>query len=385
MTRRSLDGLSLETDQAALFISASETDSNLYFACRFLSGDPIAFVIFDNRRILVLSELELGRGRSEADVDEVVSLQPYEEKLRQNGDMPRITDTLDLFLRERGIRRLVVPVSFPVGHADRLRRAGYEITSRDDPFFPERAIKTAEEIDCIRQTQALTAEAMDRAIDMIRGSRINGETLEAAGRPLRAEDVRTEIHRFLFERDALAVNTIVAGGNQACDPHAIGMGPLPAHRPIIIDIFPRSTRTRYWGDMTRTVLRGRASRELERLYQDVFDAHGEALSRLRDGVDGQEVHRAAAGLLKSRGRRTGERDGRVEGFFHSTGHGVGLDIHEYPKVGRSRCQLRAGNVVTIEPGLYYFDLGGVRIEDTVLVTAGGHESLVEYPYKFVIA
>jgi Xaa-Pro aminopeptidase len=370
--------------QAILFIAASEVDSNLYYSSQFLVGDPVAYVEFQGKRILLVNELELGRARIQAKVDEVVSLLPYDQQLRGNGKSPNITDMVELFLRERGIERLLVPATFPVGHADRLRAKSFVIEFRDEPFYQERAIKSADEIDKLSASQAITSEAVSLAIEMIRRSQISRDVLELNGNVLTAEYVRREVHRFLLEHEFHAHNTIVAGGSQACDTHLRGSGPLPAHRPIVLDIFPRSNETRYWGDMTRTVLRGKPSQEVVQLHRDVLEAQELALSLLKNDASGKEVHESVVELFKSRGRANKERNGKIEGFIHSTGHGIGLDVHEYPKIGRVESALKSGHVVTIEPGLYYSDLGGIRIEDMVVVTDTGHKNLTHYSKELVV-
>jgi len=202
------------------------------------------------------------------------------------------------------------------------------------------------------------------------------------GEVLTSERVKRMIAGYLLERDYLAGHAIVAGGEQACDPHEEGHGPLKADQAIIIDIFPRSVATRYHGDLTRTVLRGQASDALRKQYAAVRAAQEEALASIRAGVEGPVVHARVCGLFEAQGFRTGEVGGRMQGFFHGTGHGLGLEIHEPPRVSKVPATLQAGNVVTVEPGLYYPGVGGVRLEDVVLVTEDGCSNLVKYP-KFL--
>jgi Xaa-Pro aminopeptidase len=191
--------------------------------------------------------------------------------------------------------------------------------------------------------------------------------------------VRGIIDRHLMDAGWIGKGTIVAGGEQAVDPHNRGSGPLLPHRPIIIDVFPRSTRTMYHADMTRTVVRGKISRRVREMYDTVNDGCEIAFARLRDGASGSEIHKAIQALFEERGFRTGPRDGKMEGFFHGTGHGVGLEVHERPRItGQIDDTMRAGHVVTVEPGLYYPGVGGVRIEDLVVVRKDGCENLNTY-------
>jgi len=370
--------------EAVLVIASSETDSNLYWATGFLAGDPFIYIERGGERIILASELELGRARRQARVDRIVSTRPYDDRIRASGAQPKLADIADLFLREIGASSLRVPAAFPLGHAEDLRRKGWTVEVREDPFYPERAVKRPDEIARIEAAQAVTEEAMALAVELIARSRIDGDRLVLDGEALTSERVRREIRRFLLDRGYHGKDIIVAGGEQACEPHLRGSGPLPPHRPIVIDIFPRSIEDHYWGDMTRTVVRGTASPRARKLFDDVLDAQLLALSLIRDGAEGMEIHERVQGLFLARGHENREAGGRMEGFIHGTGHGVGLDIHEPPRISRARSTLRAGSVVTVEPGLYYADAGGVRIEDIVVVEPSGARNLNRFPKVFEI-
>jgi Xaa-Pro aminopeptidase len=365
-------------DENVLIIADSESDADLFYATRFLVGDPVIYLEVERRKVLLVSDLEYGRARRQADVDDVVSTHAFEEELRRAGEIPRLAKLVDLYLRGRGVRQFVVPSSFALGHAEQLRQSSYTLTCREDPFFPERTLKTDAEIAAIARSQEAAEECMAFIVEAIRRSRIQGELLYRNGVPLTADWLRVEAQKLLLEKGYLAAQTIIAGGDQGCDPHVRGSGPLPAHQTIVIDIFPRSLQTRYWGDITRTVVRGAASPQVRRLYTDVLDAQETAIRMLRDGVDGQQVHQAVMELFQSRGNETEERDGRKTGFIHSTGHGVGLSIHEPPKIGKVECKLQARQAVTVEPGLYYPGVGAVRLEDMVVVTKEGSANLTRF-------
>jgi Xaa-Pro aminopeptidase len=370
--------------EAVLFIASSNQDSNLYHATRFLAGDPFIYLEVGGVKTIILSDLELGRGRKEARVDRVLSSAPYEARLRAAGVVPRLTDILDLHLKEIGVQRLTVPASFALAHAERLREKGYRVAHRDDPFYPQRMVKSAEELEFIAAAQSVAEEAMALAVDMISRSPIEGAVLRFEDQPLTAEKVRLALRRMLLDKGYIASEIIIAGGEQACDPHLRGTGPLPAHQPIVIDIFPRSLETRYWGDMTRTVVRGRASPEVKKLFRDVAAAKRLAISLLGEGAEGMDIHQAVFDLLKSRGNETGEIDGKTQGFIHGTGHGVGLDIHEPPRLSKVKTTLKAGNVVTVEPGLYYPGVGAVRLEDLLVVEDRGARNLNRFPEQLEV-
>jgi Xaa-Pro aminopeptidase len=174
-------------------------------------------------------------------------------------------------------------------------------------------------------------------------------------------------------------HTIIASGNQCCDPHHEGSGPIKAHTSIIFDIFPRSQKTGYFGDLSRTVVRGRASDRLKAAYAAVEQGQEIAFRLIRNGANGQQIHEDIHRLFEEKGFRTGKTGGRMQGFFHGTGHGLGLDIHEQPRIAHVSAPLQTGHVVTVEPGLYYWGLGGVRLEDVVVVTATGNRNLTRYP------
>ncbi len=374
-----MGNVSKNSSEAILIIGASEVDSNLYYATRFLAGDPFLYLEINGEKILLSSELELGRARREACVDHVISISPFENKLRQEEITPRPTDILHLYLRERGVSRLLVPSSFPLGHADRLREKGYTVKCREDPFYPERLIKRPDEIEKIAAAQEVTEEAMALAVNIIADSKIECASLRWNGRPLTSEIVQKEVRKMLLDRGYLATTVIVAGGEQGCDPHLHGSGPLAANQTIVIDIFPRSLKTRYWGDMTRTVVRGKASDAIWKLFTDVEDAQNLAISLLRDGAQGMEVHQKVMDHFKERGNETGEVNGKMQGFIHGTGHGVGLDIHEPPRISKVEAILKAGVVVSAEPGLYYPGIGAVRLEDLMVIEANGARNLNRFP------
>jgi len=293
----------------------------------------------------------------------------------------RVADAIRELLRELKIRSVVVPAGFPLGLADDLRRLGVRVKPVE-PMYPERLYKTAGEIREIEKVMRATERAMRAAIDLIAASRIRGGYLVHGGRRLTAERVRATINTTLLERGCLPKDTIVAPGLQGCDPHDRGSGPIRAHQPVIIDIFPRSESSGYFADMTRTVVRGRASERVKRMFAAVRDAQRLALSLIRHGTNGALVHRAIHDLFERRGFETGRTGGRMQGFFHGTGHGLGLEIHEPPRIGGANAILEKGMVVTVEPGLYYVPDGGVRIEDTVRVTQTGIRNLTRFP-KFL--
>jgi Xaa-Pro aminopeptidase len=374
-----------QPEVATLFIAASEGDSNLYYATKFVAPDPFIYLEIKGERVLVMSDLEMDRAKIQASVDRVLSYSEIERKAKAEGiKEPTTVDIVHLVLREASVRQLLVPANFPFIHAARLQELGYGIKPKRDPFYERRVVKTAEEVGHIEATQRAIEEAVAAAHVALRRAVIRNQTLWLDEEPLTSERIKKLINVKLMERDCIAQHTIVAGGEQACDPHHEGSGPLPAGRSIIFDVFPRSAASRYFADMSRTVIRGHASPELARLYQAVKDAQEEAITKIKDGADGMKIHQGICARFEKAGYKTGMVNGRMQGYFHGTGHGVGLDVHEAPRISRTGSLLQEGHVVTVEPGLYYPGLGAVRIEDMVLVTTDGCRNLTNYPKTFIL-
>ena len=370
---------------ARLIIAASEVDADLYYATRFLAPDPFIFLQTESGKLLVMSDLEVDRARDQAQVDDVLSLSRYQEAARREGvEQPTSLDALHCVLQERGIHSLRVPKTFPIEAADFLRNAGYEVGFPSGSFFRRREIKTPDEVEHIRRVQRHTEAAMHAAIGAIREADVRDGVLCRNGEPLTAEAIKRRIALTLMEQECTARHTIVACGDQACDPHNQGSGSLRAGQPIVIDIFPRSDRTGYFADITRTVVKGAPTDERRRVYDAVLEGQQLALGRIRAGAEGKDIHQAVMERFESRGYTTGEIDGRMQGFFHGTGHGLGLEIHEPPRIGKALNTLRAGHVVTVEPGLYYPGRAAVRIEDLVVVTDTGCENLTDYPKQLEV-
>lgn len=368
---------------ATLFVAASETDSNLYYATRFIAPDPFIYLEVKGERLMIMSDLEVDRARSQATVDRVLSYSDLERRAKSQGVTdPGMIEVIHLVLQDAGLTEILVPSTFPFLHASRLQELGYTLRTKREPFYERRVVKSDEEVRYIEAAQRATETAVAAAHQSLRRAEIRDNHLWLDGDILTSERIKKLINVTLMECDCVAQHTIVAGGEQACDPHNEGSGPLPAHRSIIFDVFPRSAGSRYFADMSRTVIRGSASPELKRLYQAVKDAQEEAITKIRDGADGALIHQGICDRFEKAGYKTGPVNGRMQGYFHGTGHGVGLDIHEAPRISRTGSLLQEGHVVTVEPGLYYPGLGAVRIEDMVLVTKDGCRNLTNFPKTF---
>lgn len=366
---------------AQVIIADSEKNANLYYATRFLAPDPFIFVHLNGTKLMVMSDLEVDRAKSQAQVHEVLSYTKLAHAAKRRlGSEPTLLDVVDELLKGHAVTTLEVPLDFSVSHADGLRKRGYALEAKPDPFYPQRLVKSEQEIEAITQTLRATEEALESAVELIRNTEVKSDgLLWIGGKPLTAEMIRKVLHMQLMERDCVGQHTIIACGIQAVDPHNEGSGPLRANEPIVMDVFPQHATTRYFADITRTVVKGTASDKIRRMFEAVKESQEMAYRMIKDGVDGSTIHNAILASFHALGFTTGEQGGRMQGFFHGTGHGVGLEIHEPPRIAPRRDILKAGMVVTVEPGLYYVDAGGMRLEDMVVVTQDGCRLLTLAP------
>jgi len=370
----------LRNDQALLLVAASESDSNMLYAVGFFVPDPFIFFQHKNTKFAVMSDLEIDRAKKQADVDRVLSFSQYQKKLRNLGKTPTLVDILDLLFRERGIRSLVVPANFPALLSDQLRAKGFSVQIKRDPFWEERETKNSREVKQISDSLRVARLGLEAGIRLLKRSRSKRDGyLYLNGTRLTSEMLKTAVNTTIMAQGWLPSHTIISSGNQCVDPHHEGSGPIKANTSIIFDIFPRSQRNGYFGDLSRTVVRGRASDKLKEIYATVQAGQKIGFTEIRDGANGKLVHQNILDLFESRGFHTGRINGRMQGFFHGTGHGLGLDIHEPPRIAPVDATLRTGHVVTVEPGLYYLGVGGVRLEDVVLVTPKGNRNLTDCP------
>jgi Xaa-Pro aminopeptidase len=376
--------MAIKPELARLIVAPSDTDADMLYATRIFIGDPFIFLQQKGKRILVLSDLEIDRAKKNAKADEFVMFNQLEREVQGKAKKaPPYEKVLAHFLTKRGVKRALVPANFPLGFANEIKRNGIALETSNGLFWPARERKTAEEIRLLERALRMTETGMKRGMEILKASKPGaGKKLKWSGKTLTSEILRAEIDSAILRAGGVPTNTIVAGGDQACDPHERGFGPLRADSLIILDIFPRDGKTGYWGDMTRTVVRGRASEQQRKLWEAVKAGQTLALKRIKAGVDGMSIHQAITELFERRGFPTEVRNGRRVGFFHGTGHGLGLEIHEYPRL--QKVVLKAGQCLTVEPGLYYPGIGGARIEDVVIVEKTGCRILSRFPKQLEI-
>jgi len=357
-----------------------EANADLLHATRFFAPGVAAWFQVRGRSYLLVNDLDLVNARRESRVGTVLSVTPYQHRLRRQVKAPDFFHGLAAALKERRVSRAIVPRSFPAGAAGRLTEAGIRVRIAPDPFLRSRIRKTPLEVRRIRQVLRAAEAGMATGVLTLSESRIGRDGyLYRDGHRLTAEALRDRIDAAIFAAGATPAHSIVAGGSEAADPHARGTGPLPAHRPIVLDLFPRSRSTGYYADITRTVVRGRSDPRTRAAFLAVATAQEMALQTIRPGVDGADVHRLICAFFEKAGFPSLRRGRIREGFFHGLGHGLGLELHEYPTVHGRSSRLEAGQVITVEPGLYYRKLGGIRLEDVVLVTRTGCRKLTRFP------
>lgn len=362
--------------------------SNSFYATKIDVSDPYLWVQEDDGKThVLLNDLELGAAKRSAQVDHIHPLRKYVDRLLAMGETYSASKVIALFCEELDLKEVIVPSEFPSALLCQLEEEGLGVYPEEGLFFPERLIKTAEEIAYIEEAQNINAQAIMRGFEVLRDSMVNGDkTLDYNYEPLTSERLQGLINARAAELGATHFNAgpIVAGGVLGADPHERGVGVLRAEELIIIDSFPKH-RNGYNGDLTRTVVKGDAAETHHALFDAVLKAQEAALEKISPKVTGAEVHAEVVKTFESSGFETGvNENGEAYGFFHSTGHDLGVDVHD---VGlgltpRNTEKLDVGRVLTVEPGLYYPGQGGVRIEDIVTVTEDGYKNLTDLP-KFL--
>ncbi len=374
---------------ARIAAGAPGNHSSLYWRIRFSVHDQVVLIEIPTatgtESTLILRDIEMDRARQSARVDRVACPADFTPAGGLSGDRETANaQAAAECLRRAGVTRAVGDRTLPLIFADFARQAGITIDCDTEQWVKERRQKTAGEIEHLREAQLVTEQAVRMACELIASAsaRRDGVLLHK-GTPLTSERVRAAVDHWLLDRDFINPTAIIAGGPAAADCHYMGAGVLRTGEPVIVDIFPRDRRTRYNGDCTRTVVHGDIPDEVKRMHAAVRAAKAAAEKTVAIGVTGETVHLATIQALRDAGYGFGLPDGTTPlsdcALTHGTGHGIGLDVHEPPLLDIKGPPLLAGEVLTIEPGLYRRDLGGVRIENMVLVNEHGCENLNTLP------
>lgn len=371
---------------ATLLFGDSYRNPSILYRTGFLAPDPVVYLESDGQGTLLVSTLEFGRARAQSRVDRVANFEDYEfTRLLKSSSGPddAYAQMIRAWLQQAGVERVKVEPDFPLGLA-RALEARDVVVECDRPLFGEaRRRKRPDEVEAVAATQRAAQEAMRAAEDILRDADVHDGVLYHQGEPLTSRRLIGAIEtELLLHGCGTDGSTIAAGGPGGADPHNADTGQILADQPVIIDIFPYGNQSRYFGDITRTFVPGTPPPEWVRMWDAVKAAQQAALDTIKAGVNARDVHIAVCRTLYEAGFSTmveGYRRDGVATMNHGTGHGVGLEIHEAPRLADIDIVLVEGDVVTVEPGLYDPKIGGVRIEDTVVVTADGCRNLTDYP------
>jgi len=364
-----------ESDSYVVY--ASSRDADMRYLTRFTTSDPFVFIKKpEERGMIIVSQMEAGRASRES-ISAVMT--------RNQAGLPDILKTEKNLLKAtakmiagQAGKKILVPPTFPVGLARALEEYCTVVVD-NDTVLCQRAKKTANEIQMMKEVQAVTTGAMARAVSLIRSASVKKGILHVKGKPLTSEYIRFAMHSHLLENGCSTVDTIVSCGEDTATPHITGIGPLRANEPIIMDLFPFNEQSGYYADMTRTVVKGEPSDEIRDMYTTLRDAKHLAISDVKSGISGADLYTEVVDYFKDHGYESNTR-----GFVHNLGHGVGLHVHELPTVGPSGKKLVTGNVITIEPGLYYPGIGGVRLEDMGAVTRTGFDNFTHFTEDLIV-
>lgn len=361
----------------AYVMYASSRDADMRYLTKFTTSDP--FVYFKKpgeNGTIIISQMEIGRASRESPAAVMTRAEAgLPEILKKEKDPTRATAKM---IAGQAGKKILIPPQFPVGLARALEKH-CSVSVDTGTVLNMRAKKTRPEITAMRHVQEMTETALGLGVALIRKSTVKKGVLYNKGKPLTSEDVRFAMHSHLLSCGCTAVDTIVSCGENTAIPHMTGTGPLLADEPIIIDLFPVEEASGYYADMTRTVVKGEPTDEIREMYNALCGAKQLAISLIKPNVLGSDVYQAVVDFFAERGYESDTR-----GFVHNLGHGVGLHIHELPTVGPAGKELVAGNVITVEPGLYYPGTGGVRLEDIGVVTARGFDKFTNFSEELVL-
>ena len=361
----------------AFVMYASSRDADMRYMTQFVTSDPFVFFKKVNKPgVIIVSQMETGRASRESTASIITRTQAgLPDILKTEKDPWKATAKM---IAGQVGKKVLVPPNFPVALAHAL---GEFCTVAVDcgTVASIRETKSREEITAMKHVQKITETAMGVAVSLIRKSTIKKGILHSDGKLLTSEMIKFSMHSLLLEHGCTAVDSIVSCGEDTAVPHMTGTGPLKADNPIVIDLFPCDEKTGYYADMTRTVVKGEPSTEIREMYTALREAKQLGISQVKAGVSGAAVYQSVVDFFKDHGYESDTR-----GFVHNLGHGVGLQVHELPTVGPAGKDLKAGSVITVEPGLYYPGIGGVRLEDIGEVTKKGFNNFTKFKEELIV-
>lgn len=363
---------------------ATSKDPNLAYLLQYPGSisDPFYYLEHEGKQYVFLSAIDIGafNAGKQSQVEAIAVGELANAAREQGGDF--VSQLGNVILdRYQVSGAVVVPSNFPAGVADGLRALGVDLEVLTN-WCPERGRKSPEEISALAAAASATTKAYEYIEQVLAAAAIEEDTIIYNSQVLTSERLKREVAKLLLDHDLTSPEgMIIASGVQAADPHHEGSGSLLPHSTIVVDIFPQHLTSHYFADMTRTYVKGDPlHKEVRKMYAAVAEAQRASLAALRPGISGKEAYEISANVIREHGFDVGEK-----GYIHSLGHGLGVEVHEAPNLSpRSDVVLEPGHVVTVEPGLYYPEWGGVRIEDTVVITEDGHQNLTNYPQNWQI-
>jgi len=372
-----LDYAIIKNGADAYVLYASSDEADMRYLSGFKTSDPFVYFKKPNHRgTIIVSQMEHARAVRESHAAVMTKAQAgLVEILKTEKDPWKATAKI---ITNQVQGRILVPPKFPLALARALQDS-VDLIVDTACLESMRAVKNRAQIAAIKNVQRVTESALDLGISLIRRSTERKGILFTDEKPLTSERVKAAINNHLMDHGCIAKDSIVSCGEDTAIPHCLGSGALKAHQPIVLDIFPKDERSGYFSDMTRTVSKGKPGAKVLEMYAVVCDAQTLAIGQVREGVSGAEVHQTVVDFFRDHGY-----DNTTTGFVHSLGHGIGLEVHEPPALGPSGKDLVAGNVITIEPGLYYPGVGGVRLEDIGAVTKKGFSRFTKFPKDLVV-
>lgn len=346
-------------------IKDNSTNPDLYYLTEFDVSDPFIYLRTNQKNIILTSSLEKTRAKKESTADQVLTPSDLEQE-----------DKINALLEKYQVEKLAVPQDFPIALANKIEQNQKEVKPIENKIMESRKIKTQKEIENLRKVQQMTEKAMKKAKKLLKESEVQENKLFLNNTVLTSQKLKKEIKHFLIDQNCeVPTEMIISCGKESAEPHERGKGPLKPNKPIVIDMVPQH-QTKYHGDMTRTFVKGKPKPELKEMKDAVEKALEEAFKILEEGegVKAQKIHYKVCDVLEKHGYNTVKNEMPENGFIHATGHGIGLEPHEPPKIASNEDKLKEGMILTIEPGLYLSDIGGVRLEDMVLIKEKGYEN-----------
>jgi Xaa-Pro aminopeptidase len=376
--------------KAELIYGASNNNADLLYVCGFFASDPFIYFSVEGEKFIIVSELEFDRAVHETHPG--VSVLKSDKFFSRNEKNKSTEQLLSAVMRKFRISSFTVPENFPLGLAEKLKNKQIPLNIKftsPAPFFPERAQKNNYDILACEYALSAAEKAMQKAYEILSESTVdNVGNLKHDGVIVTAETIKTAIGYEILKYGGIAEHTIVSCGIDSARPHNTGKGPIRKDNTVVIDIFPRITDPvsknkykGYWGDITRTFVKGKADEKIMKMYKAVKEARDRCQEMIRPGIRCGDVYNLACDILKSHGFSTGEGKNGSYGFFHGLGHGVGLEIHEFPSISprNEDIILEEGHIITVEPGLYYPEIGGIRLENMGVVEADSFRLFNTFP------